>query len=85
MGSIEGNNGPDRRKPGGLRRIRSDRNSELHQYVAMSACGERKCVPDVGTEPAQGDIDHLCQVWAEVGRAILLRRVLFNEQEDLAQ
>ena len=83
MGSIEGNNGPDRRKPGVLRRIRSDKNSDLHQDVAMSACGERKCVPDVGTDPAQGDIEHLCRVWAEVGRAILTRRQQINEQEDL--
>jgi hypothetical protein len=29
---------------------------------------------DAGVEPVQADIEHLCKVWAEVGRAILLRR-----------
>ena len=31
-------------------------------------------VPDADVDLAQGDIDHLCKVWAEVGRAILTRR-----------
>ena len=35
---------------------------------------ERKYVPDAGAAPAQADIQRLCSIWAEVGRAILLRR-----------
>ncbi len=43
---------------------------------------ERKCVPDAGNDPAQADIERLCRLWAEVGRAILTRRQQTNEQED---
>ncbi len=53
------------------------------QGLDKSPQAERKCVPDAGTDPAQGDIEHLCRVWAEVGRAILTRRQQINEQEDL--
>ena len=33
--------------------------------------------PDV--EPTEADIEHLFEVWAEVGRAILIRRKQSNE------
>ena len=35
---------------------------------------ERKYGMDARSEPTQEGIEHLCQVWAEVGRAILMRR-----------
>lgn len=35
---------------------------------------ERKYGMDAQSEPNQEDIDHLCNVWAAVGRAILMRR-----------
>ena len=53
------------------------------QRLDKSPQAEHKWVPDAGTDPAQGDIEHLCRVWAEVGRAILTRRQQINEQEDL--
>ena len=52
------------------------------QDLALSAPVVQIYVPDVGTEPAQADVDHLCRVWAEVGRAILSRRQRTDEQED---
>lgn len=44
---------------------------------------ERKYGVDAGIETTQQDIEHLCKVWAEVGRAIISRRQQANEQEDL--
>ena len=44
------------------------------QGLDKSPLSEGKYVPDVGNDPAQWDIERLCRVWAEVGRAILLRR-----------
>ena len=42
---------------------------------------ERKYVPDAGAAPAQADIQRLCHIWAEVGRAILLRRKRAGEED----
>lgn len=42
--------------------------------VDYSAPPEPICNSDADAELAQADIDHLCRVWAGVGRAILLRR-----------
>ena len=47
---------------------------EIGKGVAFLPPTERICDSDADAEPAQADVDHLCQVWAEVGRAILLRR-----------
>ena len=35
---------------------------------------ERKYGMDAGFEANQHDVEHLCKVWAEVGRAVLMRR-----------
>lgn len=35
---------------------------------------ERKYPVDAGIEINRHDVEHLCKVWAEVGRAVLLRR-----------
>ena len=35
---------------------------------------ERKYGMDAGFEATQNDFEHLCKVWAEVGRAVLMRR-----------
>ena len=35
---------------------------------------ERKYGMDARSQPTQEDIEHLCKVWAEIGRAILMRR-----------
>ena len=35
---------------------------------------ERKCNLGAGTTPDPVDVERLCRVWAEVGRAILMRR-----------
>ena len=35
---------------------------------------ERKYSVDAEIQPTQQEVDHLCNVWAEVGRAILMRR-----------
>ena len=44
---------------------------------------ERKYGADAGFETTQQDIEHLCKVWAEVGRSILSRRQQADEQENL--
>ena len=44
---------------------------------------ERKYGIDARSEPSQGDIEHLCKVWAGVVRAILTRRQQANEQEEV--
>lgn len=56
--------------------------SSAHQELATSAKGEPTCV-DARNEPSQADIEHLCNVWAEVGRAILTRRQQTNGEEEL--
>lgn len=83
MGSNEGINGPGKRRQGAHRQLRSGKTPDQSQDVALSASGEHIYVPDVGTEPAHRDIDHLCRVWAEVARSILARRQQTNEQEEL--
>ena len=35
---------------------------------------ERKYGVDAEIQPTQQEVGHLCNVWAEVGRAILMRR-----------
>lgn len=50
------------------------------QGLAIPPTGERTC--DDATDPAQSDINRLCRIWAEVGRAILVRRQQFHEQEN---
>ncbi len=35
---------------------------------------EHTCDPDADVEPTQADIEHMIIEWAEVGRAILVRR-----------
>ena len=35
---------------------------------------ERKYGVDAEIQPTQQEVDHPCNVWAEVGRAILMRR-----------
>jgi hypothetical protein len=42
---------------------------------------ERKYLHDAGTAPAPADIQRLCRIWAEVGRAILLRRQPAGEED----
>ncbi len=48
--------------------------------LAISPTGEPIC-GDATTEPAQADIQRLCRIWAEVGRAILLRRKQAGEED----
>jgi hypothetical protein len=52
---------------------------EPNGELAISARGEHIC-DDAGTEPARADIQRLCRIWAEVGRAILLRRKQTGEE-----
>ncbi len=35
---------------------------------------EHTCEPDADAQPTQADIEHMLTEWAEVGRAILVRR-----------
>ncbi|MDA1226954.1 MAG: hypothetical protein O3A33_03185 [Chloroflexi bacterium] len=51
--------------------------------LANSPTGEPIC-GDATTEPAEADIEQLCKVWAEVGRAILIRRKQAHEEESLS-
>ena len=46
----------------------------LPQPLAILPLLERKCGMDAGFEATQGDAEHLCKIWAEVGRAVLMRR-----------
>ncbi len=49
-------------------------NDPARKNVDYSVPPEPICDSDADAELAQADIDHLCRVWAGVGRAILLRR-----------
>ncbi len=49
------------------------------QGLDKSPQAEGKWVLDPGTDPTQRGIEHLCRVWAEVGRAILTRRKIQSE------
>ena len=66
--------------------IQEDGMPQAHPFGKVPSqldnCGqsERKC-GDAGTEPTQADIQHLCRIWAGVGRAILLRRKQTVEED----
>ena len=46
----------------------------LRQSLDALPLIERKYGMDARSEPSRGEIEHLCKVWADVGRAILKRR-----------
>ena len=44
------------------------------QSLAILPLLERKCGMDAGFGATQEDAEHLCKIWAEVGRAVVMRR-----------
>ena len=46
----------------------------LPQALAKLPPIERKYGVDARNKPVQQDIEYLCKFWAEVGRAVLMRR-----------
>ena len=65
------------------RRAAAPPTARLPQSLDKLPLIEGKYGTDAGSEITQPDVEHLCKVWAAVGRAILSRRQRTNEQENL--
>ena len=65
---------PDRPEMSPTADSRGSAEPRLPQSLDKLPLVERKYPVDAGVEITRHDVEHLCKVWAEVGRAILMRR-----------